>query len=380
VHTPREDAKQVLIICELDRFANGVKPREVERFLSRRGHSVRMEDTYYLSRASTVAGSLRSRLPGAGLRRLLLYLVEAALALWTRRSEFGRRHLSYYLFVATYHLRRSILKSSLRLDDFDLVICEHPHDTGVLTVPTRARTVYDCPTPFADELKFEGRLTERQHRKLRRLEATVFESVDHLAFWWPSYARYARAHYGISGRNLMTLNYGCIPAAQRADFSKPPRIAYLGSLGARFIDLPLLSRLTKLYPHIDVYGDPPPDPSLGLNYLGYAEPSVLRQYQFGLITSTNDELRQDGFSAKHLQYLAYGLPVLVPAWRRHMDLLTGSLAYTEDTFRSVIAAASTEQEWRRLSDEAYAQAQELTWDKTLRPLERVLRESPRRHP
>jgi hypothetical protein len=367
-----EGAKRVLIVCKLDRFANGVKPLQVERFLRERGHEVRLVNTYYLSRASSASGSFRSKLPRLGLRPFLLYTIEAGSALFRRRWTFGRRYLSYYLFLATYYLRRSILKSLLPLDDFDLIICEHPDDAGLLAVASSARTLYDCPTPWADEMYFEGMLTARQQHELRRLETKLFESVDRLAFHWETYARYAVDHYGISGRNLMQLNWGCTPLAQRAQFSNPPRVVYLGSLLARFIDLPLLSRLTKLYPHIDVYGGPAPDPSLGLNFLGYAQPSVLQRYQLGLITCTQDELRREGFSAKHLQYLAYGLPVLVPAWRRHMDLLRGSVAYDERTFCSVIRVLSEEGEWRRVSDLAYAQAQRLTWDQTLRPLETFL--------
>ena len=118
--------------------------------------------------------------------------------------------------------------------------------------------------------------------------------MDFLSFSWESYARYAEKHYGISGHNLRQLNWGCVPAAERAQFSEPPRVAYIGSLTSRYINLPLLSRLSKLYPHIDVYGGPPPDPSLGLNYLGWAPPTVLQQYQFGLITCTKDEIRRDG--------------------------------------------------------------------------------------
>jgi hypothetical protein len=371
---------RVLIVCELDRFANGVKPLQVERFLRERGHEVRLVNTYYLSRASNVSGSFRAKLPGLGLRRFFLYSAEAASAILTRRWTFGRRYLSYYLLIAGYRLRRSILKSSLPLDAFDVIICEHPDDAGLLTAETSARTLYDCPTPWADEMYFEDRLTERQHYKLRHLETELFESVDGLAFHWETYARYAVDHYGISGRNLLKLNWGCTPVPKRAEFSESPRIVYLGSLLARFIDLPLLSRLTKLYPHIDVYGGPPPDPSLGLNFLGYAPPTVLQKYQFGLITCTQDELRREGFSAKHLQYLANGLPVLVPAWRRHIDLLRGSVAYDEHTFCSVIGALSKEEEWRRVSDEAYAQAQRLTWDQTLRPLDTFLRESSPRDP
>ena len=61
-----------------------------------------------------------------------------------------------------------------------------------------------------------------------------------------------------------------------------------------------------------------------------------------------------------------------------MDLLRGSVAYDEETFASVIAALSSEEEWRRVSDESYAQAQRLTWDRTLDPLDTLLRELPDR--
>jgi hypothetical protein len=366
--------KRVAVICQLDRYANGLKPVEIERFLRERGHRVTLVNTYYLGRASAERGSLRNKLPHLGARRLALYAVEGVAALVTRRWRFGRRALSYHVLMADHRLRRSALASSLPLDEFDLIICETPHDAGVLTVAPSARTLYDCPTPWADELWFEGRLTARQHRRLRRLEAQIFESVDHLAFHWESYAGYAVEHYGISGRNLMKLNWGCTPAPHRAAFDAPVRIVYIGSLSSRFIDLPLLTRLTKLYPHIDVFGAPPPHADLGLNYLGYASPSVLQGYQAGLVTCSKDELRRNGFSAKHLQYLAYGLPVLAPTWRRHLDLLRGTVPYDEDTFRDAVDALSDEREWRRLSDAAYAQATRLAWDETLRPLERLLSE------
>ena len=83
------------------------------------------------------------------------------------------------------------------------------------------------------------------------------------------------------------------------------------------------------------------------------------------------------FSAKHPQYLAYGLPVLVPPARSGPDLqLGGSLPYDEQNFLAVIEALNNEEEWRRMSDEAYAQAQRLAWDETLRPLDRLLGELP----
>lgn len=373
-------SKRVLVICQLDGYANGIKPVAIEQFLRKRGHDVRLVDTYYLSRASSSRNSFASKLPNPRPRKVALYATEAASLLLTRRWRFGRHRLSYHLLVADHRLRSAILASSLPLDAFDLVICETPYDAGVLARCTSAGTLYDCPAPWADEVYYDGRLTAGQHAKLRRLELQIFEDADHLAFHWESYARYALEHYGVSGRNLLTLNFGCIPSGSRARFVDPPRVVYLGNLRASFNDTPLLARLAALYPRIDVYGGPPPDPRLGLNYLGYA-PSldVLRQYQLGLVTCSKDALRQEGFSSKHMHYLTYGLPVLVPAWRRHLDLLRGSLPYTEQTFRSVIDAMSDQKLWQAASDEAYDQALRLEWEETLRPLEELLADRGEQH-
>ncbi|WP_367324586.1 hypothetical protein [Streptomyces sp. HUAS ZL42] len=369
----RSNGKHILVLCELDAYANRLKPLEIQRFLQERGHDVRLVDTYTLSLASGSRRLFGKRLPSPRPTKLALYATEVASAMLIRHWSRGRHALQYYLLVADLRLRRAILKSSLPLDDFDLVICEYPHNAEVLADAGSARTLYDCPAPWADEMYFDGSLTERQHGKLRRRERELFENVDHLSFHWESYARYAVEQYGISGRNLLGLGFGCNPSTHRARFGNPPRIVYIGNLSAGFNDTPLLARLAQLYPHIDVYGGPPPDPELGLNYLGYA-PSldVLRQYQIGLVTCTRDPLRRDGFSSKQVQYIAHGLPVLVPAWRRHMDLLRGSVAYTEQNFRSVIDTLSEEKRWQSLSDEAYAQAQRLTWDNVLRPLETLL--------
>ena len=186
-------------------------------------------------------------------------------------------------------------------------------------------------------------MTDRQHQKLRRHEAKILDCVDCLSFDWETYATYAVVHYGISGRNLVQLNWGCTPVTERARFKDPPRIVLLSSLSSNFINLPLLSRLCKLLPRRCLRAAAAGLCCLGLNYLGWAPPSVLRDYQIGLITCSTDELRCDGFSAKHLAYIAHGLPVLVPAWRRHMDLIRGSVPYDEDTFHSSVV--------ERLSDE-----------------------------
>jgi hypothetical protein len=370
---PAARPRRVLIVAQLDGFANTVKPRAIEEFLRDRGHDVRLVDTNCLARASGEPGSVGRMLPGSPRpAKLALYANDVASKVLTRRWRFGRRHLSYYVLRTDHRLRRRILAGELALDDFDLVICETPFDSGVLTTNTSARTLYDCPNPWADEVFYEHRLTDRQHARFRRWERDFLDGMENLSFSWESYGRYAREHYGISGRNIVQLNWGCTPAEERARFAEPPRVAYLGSLSSRFIDLPLLARLSRRHPGVHVYGGPPPDPALGLDYRGYASPDVLRDYQFGLITCTTDLLRREGFSAKHLHYLAQGLPVLVPGWRRHLDLLRGSVPYTEDSFASVIDELSEPARWRRASDEAYEQAVRLDWNRTLEPMERLL--------
>ena len=361
--------RQVVVVCQLDGYANEVRPTEIARFLRSLGHRVRLVDTFHLSRASTQRGSIRSRLPHPTPRRLALYAVEAAARLLPGRRQMGG---AYYLVVADHLLRRRILSSSLRLDGVDLLICTTPHDAGVLLGARGTPTLYDCPTPWADELLFEGRLRTSQHARLRRREAELFGAVDHLSFHWHSYARYVLDQYGVSGDNMLRLDWGCRPVARRARHASTARIAYLGSLGSRFIDLPLLGRLCRRYPGIDVFGGPEPHPSLGVNYRGYATPDVLADYQFGLITCTDDQLRREGFSAKHLQYLAAGLPVLVPAWRRSAEELDGSIPYREDTFVDVVEAYSERERWREASEAAYAQAGRLRWDTTLGPLRSLL--------
>lgn len=366
----------MLLVTQADGFANGARATAIEAFLREHGHDVTAANTYFLSRASTDSGSPLRKLPRPGLRRLAIYAVELTSLLVTRRWKAARRNFSYYLLQADFLLRRSLLGSMLAPDRFDVVFVEHHQDAGLITVPKAARVFYDCQTPYADELYYEEMVTARQRDKLRRRELDLFEAADAVTFSWESYAPYVNEQYGAPVRHLRQLNWGCQPVEphERVQFDPRLRIVYLGSLSSRFIDLPLLARLSQLH-EIDVYGGPPPDPSFGLNYCGWAPPTVLGHYQLGLITCTKDELRRSGFSAKNLDYIAYGLPVLVPAWRRHMEALRGYVSYDEKTFTTVIERLRDPGEWQRISDVAYAEAHRLRWENTLAPLQEFLREA-----
>ena len=169
--------KRVLIVGELDGYANGQKPVEIEQYLRRRGHDVQLANAFYLGRASHAKGSIGSKLPAPAPRKLALYLAQLARRLVTRRWRWARRWLSYPLIRADLRLRRKILAKDLPLDDFDMIIGEHPADSELVFEPTTPRKLYDCMTPWADELYFEGMLTERQHRRLQAREARVMRPL-----------------------------------------------------------------------------------------------------------------------------------------------------------------------------------------------------------
>jgi hypothetical protein len=99
---------------------------------------------------------------------------------------------------------------------------------------------------------------------------------------------------------------------------------------------------------------------------------VLADYQFGLITGTDDALRRHGFSAKHLDDLAHGLPGLVPAWRQGVRRTGSRIACQEDTFSAAVDRPGDERRWRD-SDAAFEQTGALACDRTLRPLDEMLR-------
>lgn len=149
----------------------------------------------------------------------------------------------------------------------------------------------------------------------------------------------------------------------------------MGYLGGYWIDLDLLSELTQLYPHLDVYGLPEPPAKYGLNYKGYGSVDQLRHYQFGLITSSKDRLRCEGFSAKHIDYLAAGLPVLVPEWRTAARDLAGSIFYTVDNFADQVRLHSSQESWAAVSKAALEQARQYTADNVSQELIQIVERS-----
>jgi hypothetical protein len=345
-------ATRVAILYTGQPNANAVRPLELERFLSARGHEVHLVDleTFPYRRWLRVKEPFQVALRRAGLG--------------------GPEELLRPMREWADIIQGRVLDGQ----GFEAVICESFPHALVLTRDLGAVTILDCPTPYVCELAFSGEHPETTIERLREVERRIYEACDHVAFHWRTYVDWVREHV-YDGPNLAVLDWGCHPAQRRARFAAPPRTVYLGFLGGYWIDIGLLSRLARSgATHVDVWGSPEPEHRWGLDYRGFAPATdVLADYQLGLVTCSRDPLRRAGFSAKHLEYISHGLPVLAPRWRERLDLIRGTVAYDEEDFPEVVAALADEREWRLASEAAYRQAEELDWDVTLRPLEAMLR-------
>jgi len=342
---------KVGIICCLDGAANSVRPIEIQRFLTARRHNVELLDTNKVN-------------------------IEEK---WVYRKAKFRNLLRSGTYACNRTLERArcetkLLEKEIKSRAYDVVICEVAELSGVFTRGLKCLKIFDCPTPWTAELREspEFGVSPQEIDELAALELEGYTSADYVAFHWHTYADYVREHF-YEGKNIITLNWGCHPKARRVQFNDPPKIAFLGKLYHSWVDVPLLERLVRASGNIDVYGIPEPEDKEKLNYRGYAEPDVLVDYQFGLVTiAPHAKLKCRGFSAKHVEYASYGLPVLEPEWRDIPGLTDTSIPYNESNFVDQVQRYSDPGLWQEKSDDAYELAKSLDWDITLQPLADII--------
>jgi len=208
------------------------------------------------------------------------------------------------------------------------------------------------------------------------MELAVYRAVDAILLPHDILAGFFR-RYVFDHPKVMTVRLGADPAAATADWSSSPRIVYAGSYDY-FQDPFLLGMLAKRSPFpIHFYG--PRDPNFAflpgrLDYRGFAAtPRFLADYQLGLITVSQDRLRQHSPSTKFAYYFAHGLPVLFPSWMKEGFCYEAAIPYDEDGFAATVSAlGADEQRWRSLSRRATLIAADLTWERVLSPLLDVL--------
>ncbi|MBI4317903.1 MAG: hypothetical protein HY675_05385 [Chloroflexi bacterium] len=271
------------------------------------------------------------------------------------------------------------IADTIRAGGFTTVIGVQAGDVLLRDLP--CRKIFFCRAPAAHELYFKlaqwtldpsDRI--RAVETSRRRELEVFRSSDHVTIAWKTYEDYIR-RYVYDGPNIVSHPRGgwtgCYPRRERASFNGPPALVYLGGLGKYYNNMELLARLSSSLPYsLDVYGSRPPGKGHSLRYAGPMQDtdSQLTKYQFGINTVSRELLRRQGFSSKIFMYLSYGLPCLFAEWEEFPHELGGCVPYNEANIEGVIERFSERRAWEELSDQAYAQSQELSWDKVLEPL------------
>lgn len=361
--------KRALIICSPDGYANAVKPAKLNEFFRQHRYDVTVHATNYLSRLSEQG--YRSMLPGLTISQLQLYCCEAIHFLVNKqRSKIIKKLGTSLVMQRMIKLRGEILADRLGPKSFDILICENHFDEAVVSSRVARTQILDLSVPFAEELFYGSDLTRRSYKSFNEYEIELYAQADYISFHWHTYTEFVKKNkYG--GDNFLEIGYSTPVQERRAHYAIKPRIAFLGYLGGYWVNLPLLEQLSALYP-IDVYGGPSPA-GYKINYKGYA-PSidVLADYQFGLITITDDPLRQSSFSSKQLDYYAFGLPVLTPDWRTDTILDEAAINFNLDNFLALIEEYSDHRKWQQMSDAAISLTKRLTWQRAFRALEDLL--------
>jgi len=350
---------KILVLAYLDGFANSKRVAEIKRYLEGKGYVITVLDTVHFGKISSL-----------GLWRYFYYFIQIILKI---KNLILNKRFYYYDIILNMKIRAFLLLKIISKKDFNCIICENIMDSYLFINKLNATKILDCPSPIADELYYTDNLSYSSYLKFNIFLNRIYHNTDYLAFHWNLYANYVRKN-SYNGENIIEINWGCNPKEEnlRARYNKNPKIIYLGYLGGKWVNLPLLSQLSRVY-EIDVYGGPAPDKKWGLNFKGYAPSTdIIKNYQFGLITITKDELRKMSFSSKHLEYLSYGLPVLTPDWRKDPLLEDVSIYYNENNFLDVIKKYSHKKIWQEMSDKCYNQAKKWVWSETLKPLGDIL--------
>jgi hypothetical protein len=346
MYDQKKKKKNIFIICSLDGFANSIRPLEIKKFLEKKNYKVKLLNFYNFTESSSFS------------------------FLFKILNNYSPEIIKKFLIVRRLKVMRDRAKRIeiyVKKENPDAIICENAEDSYILTKDLNCLKIYDSPAPWVDELYYSGKLSKYIFHLLRKMELETYRKSDYVAFHWESMTRYVQENI-YNGDNFFILNWGCDHNKKLAKFNKKPKIVFMGNLGGYWCNLPLLSKLSKMH-EIDVYGGPDPPKEYGLNYKGYAPTTdILADYQFGLITISKDQLRRHGFSAKHLEYISYGLPVLTPDWRKDPRLAPVSIAYNEENFLTQIIKYSEEENWKRMSKKCYAQALKWRWENSLIPL------------
>ena len=264
------------------------------------------------------------------------------------------------------------VEKKIQAKNYQAVIGVETLFSYVLTRKLDCLKVFSWESSATNEIRYAKEKNEHIAAEMRTMEIEICQHADKVIFPWETTENYIRNTI-YSGNNFLTVRFGCHPKEKTALYNSPPKVISIGGLGAYWANPELLSFLTKKSPYrIDAYGNSKPKKALDLNFKGYAQSlDIMADYQFGLNTLSKDEFRKNHFSSRVLEYLSYGLPSLSPNWMKLSHQLKGCLPYDENNFVDTIEKYSTKEAWTKLQNECLQQAQELDWNITLKPLEKI---------
>ena len=271
----------------------------------------------------------------------------------------------------------------LREHKYPIVIAIEREDIFLEKFPTSSRRFYFCTAPLAYERYYRWLYNgepeaENKLQKALDIERSIYESADIITFAWNTYETFVRKNV-YNGNNIFSHPglgwYGCEPRTKRVEYQEALKLIYLGNIDY-WSNPTLLADLTERtqFP-IHCYGRALV-PFSGDKHFGYVknEWETLNKYQFGLNTVSTDPLRKVGFPSKVFTYLNVGLPSLSPTWQIFSHQVSGVIPYRTDNFVELVEKHHKQDIWQKFSNLAYAQAQELHWQKVLFPLLELLKE------
>lgn len=273
--------------------------------------------------------------------------------------------------VKRLKIRGYLVDQEIRKINPDCLICGTGEDMACFLHNQTKLKILDIPTPYADELKYSNKYPARTIKAVEKIEKECLQSADFFCANWTTYTKWLSKKYNLY--NTLPATSGCEKTNQTTCFETKPKIVFVGNLEGYWTNLQLLNNICKSsnFP-LDIFA-PKNNLGRGVNYKGYLNNyEKLTKYQFGLLTISKDPLRKVGFSAKHLLYISYGLPVLCPEWRQDKILDPATIYFNENNFNAVLKKYSRKKPWLKKHRAALKLAENLQWEKTLSPILKVI--------
>lgn len=341
--------KKILIIATLDKSANQQRALTNQKILQKNKFTVSiLDDKKLFSHLLTI--NLFTKSPIYFLNYLLQNLI-------------FKLKLKPYPLWSEIALRGQIIKKIIKKNPPDILICQNPQDIKCLTgLNPKILTIYDSPTIFFEEIKSENIYNHNDVKQIEIVEKQVFKTADLVSFHWQTLFDFAKKKH-IQITNPIIANWSCSETKKTLLLPSKDKIIHIGKLNSQWTNPSLLESLqNKSFLPIDVYSYEKPDQRYTqLKYNGYLKDiNKLSQYKFGLITISDNELRNNSFSAKHLAYITYGLPVLCPEWRKDKLLSSATIYYNEANFNQQLKKYSKPQHWLKKHNAALKLKKELT--------------------